>query len=211
MDYGVQFNKLMYERLLSGGEITLFSPHDVPGLYDAFYQDQEKFQELYETAERNTRLRKKTVKAVELFSAFVQERKDTGRVYLMNVDHANTHSSFDESVAPVKMSNLCCEIDLPTTPLNSANDEQGEIALCTLSAINWGVIKNVHDFQKPCELAVRGLDALLDYQKYPVLAAQLATEKRRPLGIGIINFAFWLAKNDTNYYCYYSHYFPLMI
>ena len=199
MDYGVQFNKLMYERLLSGGEITLFSPHDVPGLYDAFYQDQDKFKELYETAERNTRLRKKTVKAVELFSAFVQERKDTGRVYLMNVDHANTHSSFDESVAPVKMSNLCCEIDLPTTPLNSANDEQGEIALCTLSAINWGVIKNVHDFQKPCELAVRGLDALLDYQKYPVIAAELATQKRRPLGIGIINFAFWLAKNDTNY------------
>ena len=199
MDYGVQFNKLMYERLLSGGDITLFSPHDVPGLYDAFYADQDKFKEIYETAERNTRLRKKTIKAIDLFSRFVQERKDTGRVYLMNVDHANTHSSFDESVAPVKMSNLCCEIDLPTTPLESVNDPNGEIALCTLSAINWGKIKTVQDFQKPCELAVRGLDALLDYQKYPVLAAQLATEKRRPLGIGIINFAFWLAKNDTNY------------
>ena len=199
MDYGVQFNKLMYERLLSGGDITLFSPHDVPGLYDAFYADQDKFKELYETAERNTRLRKKTIKAVDLFSSFVQERKDTGRVYLMNVDHANTHSSFDESVAPVRMSNLCCEIDLPTTPLNSTSDENGEIALCTLSAINWGNIKSPSDFQKPCELAVRGLDALLDYQKYPVLAAELATMKRRPLGIGIINFAFWLAKNDTNY------------
>ena len=199
MDYGVQFNKLMYERLLSGGEITLFSPHDVPGLYDAFFNDQDKFKELYETAERNTRLRKKTIKAVDLFSAFVQERKDTGRVYLMNVDHANTHSSFDESVAPVKMSNLCCEIDLPTTPLTDTNDENGEIALCTLSAINWGSIKEPKDFKRPCELAVRGLDALLDYQKYPVIAAELATQKRRPLGIGIINFAFWLAKHDTDY------------
>ena len=199
MDYGVQFNKLMYERLLSGGDITLFSPHDVPGLYDAFYADQERFKELYETAERNTRLRKKTMKAVELFSAFVQERKDTGRVYLMNVDHANDHGAFIPEVAPVRMSNLCCEIDLPTTPLKHANDDEGEIALCTLSAINWGRIKSPQDFAKPCELAVRGLDALLDYQKYPVLAAELATMKRRPLGVGIINFAFWLAKNDTNY------------
>ncbi len=199
MDYGVQFNKLMYERLLGNGDITLLSPHDVPGLYDAFYADQDKFKELYETAERNTRIKKKSIKAIDLFSAFVTERKDTGRIYLMNVDHANTHSSFVEEQAPVRMSNLCCEINLPTKPLMSANDEDGEIALCTLSAINWGKIKSTQDFQKPCELAVRGLDALLDYQKYPVIAAQLATEKRRPLGIGIINFAFWLAKNDTNY------------
>lgn len=199
MDYGVQFNKLMYERLLSGGDITLFSPHDVPGLYDAFYADQDRFKELYETAERNTRLRKKTMRAVDLFSSFVQERKDTGRVYLMNVDHANDHGSFIPEIAPVRMSNLCCEIDLPTTPLNDANDQEGEIALCTLSAINWGKIRCPQEFAKPCELAVRGLDALLDYQKYPVVAAELATMKRRPLGIGIINFAFWLAKNDTNY------------
>jgi ribonucleoside-diphosphate reductase alpha chain len=199
MDYGVQFNKLMYERLLTGGDITLFSPHDVPGLYDAFFQDQDKFKELYETAERNTRIKKKSIRAIDLFSAFVTERKDTGRIYLMNVDHANTHSSFDETVAPVKMSNLCCEINLPTKPLKDTNDEEGEIALCTLSAINWGLIKKPEDFAKPCELAVKGLDALLDYQKYPVIAAELATMKRRPLGIGIINFAFWLAKNDTNY------------
>jgi len=199
MDYGVQFNKLMYERLIQGGDITLFSPHDVPGLYEAFYADQDKFQELYETAERNTRIKKKTVKAIDLFSAFVTERKDTGRIYLMNVDHANTHGSFKEEIAPVRMSNLCCEINLPTKPLMSSNDEDGEIALCTLSAINWGRIKSPQEFQKPCELAVRGLDALLDYQKYPVIAAQLATEKRRPLGVGIINFAFWLAKNDSNY------------
>ena len=199
MDYGVQFNKLMYERLLSGGDITLFSPHDVDGLYEAFFADQERFKEIYEAAERNTRIRKKTVKAIDLFSAFVTERKDTGRVYLMNVDHANTHGAFMPEIAPVRQSNLCCEIDLPTKPLNDINDPDGEIALCTLSAINWGNIKRPADFEKSCTLAVRALDALLDYQKYPVLAAELSTMKRRPLGIGIINFAFWLAKHDTSY------------
>jgi len=199
MDYGVQFNKLMYERLLSGGDITLFSPHDVPGMYDAFFQDQDKFKELYETAERNTRIRKKTIKAMDLFGQFVQERKDTGRIYLQNVDHANTHSSFDQTVAPIKQSNLCCEIDLPTKALNDINDPEGEIALCTLSAINWGVFKQPEDMEKACGLAVRGLDALLTYQNYPVLAARTSTENRRPLGIGIINFAYWLAKNDLTY------------
>jgi ribonucleoside-diphosphate reductase alpha chain len=199
MDYGVQFNKLMYERLISGGDITCFSPHDVPEMYDAFFNNQERFKELYERAERNTKLRKKTFKASELFTRFMQERKDTGRIYLQNVDHANTHSPFDENVAPVKMSNLCCEIDLPTVPLKDVNDEDGRIALCTLSAINWGNVKSPHDFQKPCELAVRGLDALLSYQNYPVRAAELATEEFRPLGVGIINFAYFLAKNDVSY------------
>ena len=199
MDYGVQFNKLMYERLLSGGDITLFSPSDVPGLYEAFFNDQDQFKYLYEKAEVHPHIRKKSIPAIELFSSFMEERKNTGRIYLMNVDHANTHSSFEESLAPVHQSNLCCEIDLPTKPLNDFNDEEGEIALCTLSAINWGKIKKPEDFAKPCELAVRGLDALLDYQDYPVKAAHNATMNRRPLGIGIINLAYWLAKNGTNY------------
>jgi ribonucleoside-diphosphate reductase alpha chain len=199
LDYGVQFNKLMYERLITGGDITLFSPSDVPGLYDAFFADQDKFREIYERAERNTRLRKKSIPAIELFSNFMEERKNTGRIYLMNVDNANDHGSFDPTVAPVKQSNLCCEINLPTKPLNSIVDDEGEISLCTLSAINWGVVKSPADFQKPCELAVRGLDALLDYQKYPVLAAEISTMKRRPLGVGIINFAYWLAKSDLTY------------
>jgi ribonucleoside-diphosphate reductase alpha chain len=199
MDYGVQFNKLMYERLISGGDITCFSPNDVPELYSAFFTDQERFKELYERAERNTKLRKKTFRASDLFSRFMQERKDTGRVYLQNVDHANTHSPFDERVAPVKMSNLCAEIDLPTVPLRDVNDEDGRIALCTLSAINWGNVKSPHDFEKMCRLAVRGLDALLSYQNYPILAARLATEEFRPLGVGIINFAYFLAKNDVSY------------
>lgn len=199
MDYGVQFNKLMYERLLTGGDITLFSPSDVPGLYEAFFSDQDRFKYLYEKAEVHPNIRKKTIPAIELFSQFMEERKNTGRVYLMNVDHANTHGSFDESVAPVRQSNLCCEINLPTKPLRDFNDVQGEIALCTLSAINWGNIKNPDDFEKPCKLAVRGLDALLDYQDYPVKAAEVATKNRRPIGIGIINLAYWLAKNNTSY------------
>jgi ribonucleoside-diphosphate reductase alpha chain len=199
MDYGVQFNKLMYERLISGGDITLFSPSDVPGLYEAFFADQDKFKELYERAERNTRLRKKTIKAIELFSHFMGERKDTGRIYLMNVDNANSHSSFKEDVAPVKQSNLCCEINLPTKPLNDFNDPDGEIALCTLSAVNWGNIKKPSDFERICRMAVRGLDALLSYQDYPVIAAKMATMGRRPLGIGIINLAYWIAKNGMSY------------
>jgi ribonucleoside-diphosphate reductase alpha chain len=199
MDYGVQFNKLMYERLITGGDITCFSPHDVPEMFEAFFNNQERFKELYERAERNTKLKKKTFKAADLFSRFMQERKDTGRIYLQNVDHANTHSPFDEAVAPVKMSNLCAEIDLPTVPLTDINDANGRIALCTLSAINWGNVRQPSDFEEMCRLAVRGLDALLSYQNYPVLAAELATQEFRPLGIGIINFAYFLAKNDVSY------------
>ena len=199
MDYGVQFNRVMYERLLTGGDITLFSPKDVPEMYDAFFTDADRFKELYETAERNTKLRKKKIKAADLFSRFMQERKDTGRIYLQNVDHANTHSPFKVDRAPIRMSNLCSEIDLPTVPLNDVNDEDGRIALCTLSAINWGNVKSPHDFEKMCTLAVRGLDALLTYQKYPIRAAELATLEFRPLGVGIINFAYWLAKNDVSY------------
>ena len=199
MDYGVQFNKLMYERLVTGGDITLFSPADVPGLYDAFFADQDKFRELYERAERNTRIRKKTIAASELFSSFMEERKNTGRIYLQNVDHANSHGSFLPELAPIKQSNLCAEITLPTKPLKDLNDPEGEISLCTLSAINWGNIRTPAEFERVCRLAVRGLDALLSYQNYPILAAQLSTEKRRPLGVGIINFAYWLAKNGLTY------------
>lgn len=199
MDYGVQFNKLMYERLITGGDITLFSPSDVPGLYDAFYADQDRFRELYETAERNTRLRKKTVKASTLFSSFMEERKNTGRIYLQNVDNANEHGAFLPEVAPIRQSNLCAEIDLPTKPLTDVNDPDGEISLCTLSAINWGNIRTPAEFERVCRLAVRGLDALLSYQNYPILAAQLSTMKRRPIGVGIINFAYWLAKNGLSY------------
>jgi ribonucleoside-diphosphate reductase alpha chain len=199
MDYGVQFSKLFYERLISGGNITLFSPHDVPGLYKAFFADQDLFKELYEAAERKTSIRKKSLPAAQLFASFMEERKNTGRIYLMNVDHANDHGSFKPDLAPIKQSNLCCEINLPTKPLNDFNDEEGEIALCTLSAINWGNVRKPEDFKKPCELAVRGLDALLTYQNYPVLAAERSTMKRRPLGVGIINLAYFLARNDTTY------------
>jgi ribonucleotide reductase alpha subunit len=349
MDYGVQFNKLAYERLLSGGNITLFSPSDVPGLYDAFFVDQNKFRQLYETYEADSKIRKKTIKAVDLFTTFMNERKNTGRVYIMNVDHANTHGSYIEHLAPIKQSNLCltgdsqlkikhtdgmertidlasfveawsygsmnnmkvrsyntetgefvwsqvsaaaktatvteimeiedekgnmirctpdhqiwtesrgwvmaknlaetdmactdtnntqdryvglkfhkiqveltdvyditvpetsafvannlvvhncAEITLPTLPLQSIEDESPAVALCTLAAINWGKIREPKDFEKPCRLAVRALDALLDYQEYPVKAAEAHTRKFRPLGIGIISLAYWIAKMGFKY------------
>ena len=199
LDYGVQFNKVFYERLLNGSDITLFSPSDVPELVDTFYTDVDKFRELYEAAERKTSIRKRKVPAIELFSAFMQERKDTGRIYLMNVDHANEHGSFLPEMAPIKQSNLCCEINLPTKPLNNIDDPGGEISLCTLAAINWGAIKDPSDFERPAELLVRALDQLLDYQDYPVLAAEVSTMNRRPLGVGIINFAYWMAKNGMTY------------
>jgi ribonucleoside-diphosphate reductase alpha chain len=129
----------------------------------------------------------------------MQERKDTGRIYLMNVDHANDHGSFIKELAPIRQSNLCCEINLPTKPLNDINDPNGEISLCTLAAINWGKIRDPADFERPCRLAVRALDELLDYQDYPVLAAKNSTMSRRPLGVGIINLAYWLARNDISY------------
>ncbi|CAB4131614.1 NrdA Ribonucleotide reductase, alpha subunit [uncultured Caudovirales phage] len=199
LDYGVQFNKVMYERLLVGGNITLFSPSDVPGLYDSFFIDVDKFRSLYLMYEADPSIRKKSIAAVDLFSAFMQERKDTGRIYLQNVDHANDHGSFIKELAPIHQSNLCCEIDLPTKPLNDINDPNGEISLCTLAAINWGKIRDPADFERPCTLAVRALDELLDYQDYPVLAAKNSTMARRPLGVGIINLAYWLARNDLSY------------
>ena len=186
MDYAFQLNKLMYERLLTGGDITFFDPNDVPGLYEAFFDDQDKFKELYEKYERARSVRKKTLPATEVFSTLIQQRKDTGRIYIMNVDHANDHGAFKPKEAPVRMSNLCCEIDLPTSPLGE-NPEEGEISLCTLSAINWGLINEPSEFKKYCNLSVR------------VRAAERGTMNRRPLGIGIINLAYFLAKRGLKY------------
>jgi len=200
LDYGVQFNKLMYERLINGEDITLFSPSDVPAVLEAWYEgDYDKFKEVYEKAERTTSIRRKKIKALDLFSQFITERKQTGRIYLQNIDNTNAHSSFKPEQAPVVMSNLCCEITLPTKPLKQIDDPEGEIALCTLSAINFGAFKKPEDMEKACDLAVRGLDALLSYQNYPIIAAQMSTEGRRPLGVGIINLAYFLAKNDCTY------------
>ncbi|WP_372811208.1 class 1a ribonucleoside-diphosphate reductase subunit alpha [Pseudoalteromonas nigrifaciens] len=199
LDYGVQFNKLMYSRLIKDDYITLFSPSDVPGLYDAFFEDQDEFDALYVKYEQDESIRKKRIKAIELFSMFAQERASTGRIYLQNVDHCNTHSPFIAKVAPIRQSNLCLEIALPTKPLDNVNDEEGEIALCTLSAFNLGAIESLDELEELAELAVRALDNLLDFQDYPVPAATNATMGRRTLGIGVINYAYYLAKNGKRY------------
>ncbi len=199
LDYGVQFNKLMYQRLIKGEHITLFSPSDVPGLYDAFFADQEKFEALYVQYEQDPAIRKKQVKAIELFSLFLQERASTGRVYLQNVDHCNTHSPFKANVAPIKQSNLCLEIALPTKPLNRFDDPNGEIALCTLAAFNLGALAHLDELESLADLIVRALDSLLSYQHYPIPAAQNSSDNRRTLGVGVINYAYYLAKHSAKY------------
>ena len=196
LDYSIQLNLTMYQRLLSGGNITLFSPHDVPDLYEAYFGDAAVFQELYEKYERATSIKKKTVPAMELFSALIKERAETGRIYIMNVDHCNTHSSFKDKVY---MSNLCQEITLPTKPLNHIDDEEGEIALCILSAINVGTLRSLDDLEELCELAVRALEEIIDYQRYPIKAAEISTKARRSLGVGYIGLAHYLARQHAKY------------
>ncbi len=193
LDYSIQISKLFYERFIQDGEITLFSPHDVPGLYDSFGTD--SFDDLYVSYEKDSTIRKKTIKAQELILDLLKERAETGRIYIMNIDHCNTHSSFKDKVY---MSNLCQEITLPTDPLEHI-DGDGEIALCILSAINVGKLKNLDELEELCDLAVRGLEELIDYQNYPVKAAELSTLNRRSLGIGYIGLAHYLAKHGEHY------------
>ena len=199
LDYGVQFNGLMYERFLKDSNITLFSPNDVPGLYDSFFADQKKFKKLYEKYESDNSIRKETIKARELFAMFMKERANTGRIYLQNVDHCNTHGAFNPEHAPIRQSNLCMEITLPTKPLFSVQDEKGEVALCTLSAVNLGALDSLDELEDITEIIVRSLDSLLDYQDYPLKSAEIASNNRRTLGIGVTNLAYYLAKNDAKY------------
>ncbi|CAL4042599.1 Ribonucleoside-diphosphate reductase 1 subunit alpha [Buchnera aphidicola (Anoecia corni)] len=199
VDYGVQINKLMYERILSGENISLFSPADVPDLYNSFFCNQKKFKKLYLIYEKDKNIRKKCVKATDLFSLILNERTSTGRIYIQHVDHCNSHSPFNSDKAPIRQSNLCLEILLPTKPLNDLNDENGEIALCTLSAFNLGKIKKIEDLEDIANITVRALDALLDYQNYPIIAAKNSAIGRRALGIGVTNFAYYLAKNNVRY------------
>jgi len=196
LDYSIQLNKTMYTRLIEGKEITLFSPHDVPDLYEAYFSDADKFKDLYEKYERATSIKKKKIDSMTLFSSLIKERAETGRIYIMNVDHCNTHSSF---IDPVYMSNLCQEITLPTKPIQHIDDKEGEIALCILSAINIGTLKDISDLEDLCDIAVRSLEEIIDYQKYPVLAAEISTKARRSLGIGYIGLAHYLAKNKVTY------------
>ena len=194
LDYSIQMSKLFYERFINNEHITLFSPHDVPGLYDAFGTD--GFDDLYRAYEGDPDIPQKAIGAQELIMDLLKERAETGRIYIMNIDHCNSHSSFMDKI---EMSNLCQEITLPTKPLNHIDSTDGEIALCILSAINIGKIKDLEDLQILCDLAVRGLDELIDFQQYPIKAAEIATKARRSLGIGYIGLAHYLAKNGLSY------------
>ena len=193
LDYSIQLSELFYKRFLKNEEITLFSPHNVPDLYDAF--GTPEFDELYEKYENAYSIPKKKIGARELITDLLKERAETGRIYIMNIDHSNTHSSFLDKV---NMSNLCQEITLPTDPIDHIDDHSGEIALCILSAINVGVVKD-EELEEVCDLAVRGLEELIDYQEYPVKAAEMSTLARRSLGIGYIGLAHYLAKNKVKY------------
>jgi ribonucleoside-diphosphate reductase alpha chain len=193
LDYSIQLSELFYKRFINNEDITLFSPHDVPGLYDAF--GTPEFDQMYEKFERATSVKKKKIPAQELFLSILKERAETGRIYIMNIDHSNTHSSFKDTI---RMSNLCQEITLPTDPLEHI-DGEGEIALCILSAINLGQIKNKDELENLCDLSVRGLEELIDLQNYPVKAAEISTKARRSLGIGYIGLAHFLAKNKLKY------------
>jgi len=194
LDYSIQLSALFYQRFIDNEQITLFSPHDVPGLYDSF--GTEDFDELYVKYENDESIPRKTIGAQELILDLLKERAETGRIYIMNIDHCNSHSSF---VDKVEMSNLCQEITLPTKPIQHIDDETGEIALCILSAINVGKIRDLSDLEVLCDLAVRSLDELIDFQQYPVRAAELATKARRSLGIGYIGLAHYLAKQGVSY------------
>jgi ribonucleoside-diphosphate reductase alpha chain len=211
LDYGIQFNGFLYQRLIEGKNISLFSPSEVPGLYEAFFADQDKFKEMYKKYEADKTIRRKEVSALELFERYILERQATGRIYFQNVDHCNEFGPFKPEVAPIKQSNLCLEIALPTKPLQSFDDPEGEIALCTLSAFNLGKIPDfdlnnkeeakeaLSRFEDIADLAVRALDAILSYQEYPVPAAKKSTMLYRPLGIGVVNYAYLLAKHGVTY------------
>ena len=194
LDYSIQISKLFYERFITNKEITLFSPHDVPGLYDAF--GFPEFDELYIKYENDPTVPKNKIKAQDLILDILKERAETGRIYIMNIDHCNTHSSFKDKVS---MSNLCQEITLPTEPIDHIDDTKGEIALCILSAINVGKITKIEDMKELADLVVRGLEELIDYQQYPVAAARISTQARRSLGVGYIGLAHFLAKNKVKY------------
>ena len=194
LDYSIQLSEIFYKRFIEAGTITLFSPHSVPGLYDAF--GTEYFDELYERYENDPSIPKTQIDAQELILDLLKERGETGRIYLMNIDHCNSHSSFKDKVS---MSNLCQEITLPTDPIDHIDDAGGEIALCILSALNVGKINRLDELEELCDLSVRGLEELIDYQQYPVAAAERSTLARRSLGVGYIGLAHYLAKNKVKY------------
>jgi ribonucleoside-diphosphate reductase alpha chain len=200
MDYSVVVNKMFWNRYRKGENITLFDPHEVPDLYQAYYRDSKEFETLYLKYEQDKTKKKKVLSAEDVFkNGILKERTDTGRIYLVNIDNVINQGPFDTRLDPIYQSNLCQEILLPTKPFQRIEDPEGRIALCTLGSINWGAFSKPQDMRKACRVLVRSLSNLLNYQDFLSIQSKLANEDFEPLGVGITNLAYWHAKRSYKY------------
>ena len=200
MDYSVVVSALFWKRFKNKENITLFDPHEVPDLYEAYYRDTQEFEKLYAKYEQSKSIKKKVISAEEVFkNAILKERTDTGRIYLVNIDNVINQGPFNCLVDPIYQSNLCQEILLPTRPFQRIEDEAGRIALCTLGSVNWGVFRNPQEMRKACRILVRSLSNLLSYQDFLSVQSYLANKEFEPLGIGITNLAYWHARRNLKY------------
>jgi ribonucleoside-diphosphate reductase alpha chain len=200
MDYGVVLSAFFWRRFKNKENITFFDPNEVPDLYEAFYQNTERFEELYVKYEKRKDLRKKSMSAEEVFkSGILKERTDTGRIYLVFIDNVMKQGPFDPEYHTIYQSNLCCEILLPTKSFKRLDDPEGRIALCTLGSINWGAFRNPEDMRRACRILHRSLNNILDYQDFLSIQSKLSNDEIRPLGIGITNLAYWHAKRSLKY------------
>jgi ribonucleoside-diphosphate reductase alpha chain len=200
MDYSVVVNAMFWRRYKHGEDITLFDPHDVPDLYEAYYRDSKEFEKLYLQYEQDKTKKKKVISAEEIFkNGILKERTDTGRIYLVNIDNVINQGPFDTKTDPIYQSNLCQEILLPTRPFQRIEDPEGRISLCTLGSINWGAFRNPQDMRKACRVLVRSLSNLLNYQDFLSIQSKLANEDFEPLGVGITNLAYWHARRNFKY------------
>jgi ribonucleoside-diphosphate reductase alpha chain len=200
MDYGVVLSALFWRRFKNKENITFFDPNEVPDLYEAFYSDSAKFEELYVKYEKRKDLRRKVMSAEEVFKGgILKERTDTGRIYLVFIDNVMNQGPFDPEYHTIYQSNLCCEILLPTKSFKRLDDPTGRIALCTLGSMNWGAFRNPEDMRRACRILLRSLNNILDYQDFLSIQSKLSNEDIRPIGIGVTNLAYWHAKRGYKY------------
>ena len=200
MDYSVVVNKMFWNRYKNNQSITLFDPHEVQDLYEAYYRDSDEFEQLYLKYERDPKIKKKVLPAEEIFkNGILKERTDTGRIYLVNIDNVINQGPFITKTDPIYQSNLCQEILLPTKPFQRIEDPNGRIALCTLGSINWGSFRTPQEMRKACRILVRSLSNLLQYQDFLSIQSQLANKDFEPLGVGVTNLAYWHARRGLKY------------